>query len=253
LRSISNTSPVELRRTPTSRVLVRLIVLSITGDRANGRSQQEPTVDPSKSRRSIPAKADGRSQQEPTVDPSKSRRLIPSLGRGGLDEAVLVAYPTLVFSSPRHQHGEEEDDEERTTSPAGDTVRGVPGGLRGRRPTSSGCSPSAGTRSTGGASTSGCAGGPPAPSAGPRRRGRSAARASYLDRAVVGSVVAAIERDGQGKSHGGLGPRQLVAYGLLRPPQCNTNRTSKRPHTALVVFRLGRTDLISSIRFASTS
>jgi hypothetical protein len=26
-------------------------------------------VDPSKSRRSIPAKADGRSQQEPTVDP----------------------------------------------------------------------------------------------------------------------------------------------------------------------------------------
>jgi hypothetical protein len=28
------------------------------------------TVDPSKSRRSIPAKADGRSQQEPTVDPN---------------------------------------------------------------------------------------------------------------------------------------------------------------------------------------
>jgi hypothetical protein len=31
-------------------------------------------VDPSKSRRSIPARVDGRSQQEPTVDPSKSRR-----------------------------------------------------------------------------------------------------------------------------------------------------------------------------------
>jgi hypothetical protein len=28
--------------------------------------------------RSIPAKADGRSQQKPTVDPSKSRRLIPT-------------------------------------------------------------------------------------------------------------------------------------------------------------------------------
>jgi hypothetical protein len=32
------------------------------------------TVDPSKSRRSIPARADGRSQQKPTIDPSKSRR-----------------------------------------------------------------------------------------------------------------------------------------------------------------------------------
>jgi hypothetical protein len=31
-------------------------------------------VDPSKSRRSITARADGRSQQKPTVDPSKSRR-----------------------------------------------------------------------------------------------------------------------------------------------------------------------------------
>jgi hypothetical protein len=34
-------------------------------------------VDPSKSRRSIPARADGRSQQKSTVDPSKSRRSIP--------------------------------------------------------------------------------------------------------------------------------------------------------------------------------
>jgi hypothetical protein len=30
-------------------------------------------VDPSKSRRSIPAKADGRSQQEPTVDPDTTQ------------------------------------------------------------------------------------------------------------------------------------------------------------------------------------
>jgi hypothetical protein len=35
-------------------------------------------IDPSKSRRSILARADGRSQQKPTVDPSKSRRLIPT-------------------------------------------------------------------------------------------------------------------------------------------------------------------------------
>jgi hypothetical protein len=32
----------------------------------------------SQSRRSIPARTDGRSQQEPTIDPSKSRRLIPA-------------------------------------------------------------------------------------------------------------------------------------------------------------------------------
>jgi hypothetical protein len=36
-------------------------------------------VDPSKSRRSIPARADGRSQQKPTVDPSKSRRQEPTV------------------------------------------------------------------------------------------------------------------------------------------------------------------------------
>jgi hypothetical protein len=35
-------------------------------------------VDPSKSQRSIPARADGRSRQEPTVDPSMSRWLIPT-------------------------------------------------------------------------------------------------------------------------------------------------------------------------------
>jgi hypothetical protein len=36
-------------------------------------------VDPSKSRRSIPARADGRSQQKPTVDPSKSRWQEPTV------------------------------------------------------------------------------------------------------------------------------------------------------------------------------
>jgi hypothetical protein len=46
--------------------------------KVDGRSQQEPTVDPSKSRRSILVRADGRSQQKPTVDPNKNRRLIPT-------------------------------------------------------------------------------------------------------------------------------------------------------------------------------
>jgi hypothetical protein len=43
--------------------------------RADGRSQQKPMVDLSKSRRSIPTKTDGRSQQEPMVDPK--RRAVP--------------------------------------------------------------------------------------------------------------------------------------------------------------------------------
>jgi hypothetical protein len=38
-----------------------------------------PVLSSSKSRRSIPAKADGRSQQEPTVDPSKNRRQEPTV------------------------------------------------------------------------------------------------------------------------------------------------------------------------------
>jgi hypothetical protein len=36
-------------------------------------------VDPSKSRRSISARTDGRSQQKPTVNPSKSRRQEPTV------------------------------------------------------------------------------------------------------------------------------------------------------------------------------
>jgi hypothetical protein len=55
---------------------VRLSVRALL--RADDRSQQEPTVNPSKSRRSIPARANDRSQQEPTVNPSKSRQLIPA-------------------------------------------------------------------------------------------------------------------------------------------------------------------------------
>jgi hypothetical protein len=47
-------------------------------------------VDPSKSRRSIPARADGRSQQKPTVDPSKSQRLIPTFGiRARLHSGIM--------------------------------------------------------------------------------------------------------------------------------------------------------------------
>jgi hypothetical protein len=135
-------------------------------------------------------------------------------------------------------------------------VRGVPGGLCGRRPTSSGCSPSAGTRSTGGASTSGCADGhlPRLPGL----AGEAGVRlATYLEQWLVplrcGECVTGKGKDmvhswrsptqcSARESHflfGGLGPRQLVAYGLRL--RCNPTRTSKKTHTALVVFRLGRT------------
>jgi hypothetical protein len=40
------------------------------------------TVDPSKSRRSIPVKADGRSQQEPMVDPDILHRCLPAAEQG---------------------------------------------------------------------------------------------------------------------------------------------------------------------------
>jgi hypothetical protein len=53
------------RRFAASNLLVQFSLAELTLQLA---------VDPSKSRRSIPARADGRSQQKPTVDPSKSRR-----------------------------------------------------------------------------------------------------------------------------------------------------------------------------------
>jgi hypothetical protein len=68
----------------SSLVLVRLIVLSVTGERADGRSQQKPTVNPSKSRR-----------QEPTVDPSKNRRSIPTKTDGKSRRLI----PTEISSS----------------------------------------------------------------------------------------------------------------------------------------------------------
>jgi hypothetical protein len=75
---------------------VRLSVRALL--RADGRSHQEPTVDPSKSRRSIPARADGRSQQEPTVDPSKSRRSIPTIDQ----DDFLLPPPCGVPPPNRH-------------------------------------------------------------------------------------------------------------------------------------------------------
>jgi hypothetical protein len=72
----------KVRRSAAPNLLVQFSLAELT---------LQLTVDPSKSRRSIPAKADGRSQQEPTtradgrsqqkptVDPSKSRRLIPTI------------------------------------------------------------------------------------------------------------------------------------------------------------------------------
>jgi hypothetical protein len=88
----------KLHRSAASNLLVQFplveLTLQLTVDpsksrrsipaRADGRSQQKPTVDPSKSRRSIPVKADGRSQQEPTVDPDK-------VGWVGLRAVKIVA------------------------------------------------------------------------------------------------------------------------------------------------------------------
>jgi hypothetical protein len=58
------------RRSAASNLLVQFLLAELTLQLA---------IDPSKSRRSIPARADGRSQQKTTVDPSKSRRLIPTV------------------------------------------------------------------------------------------------------------------------------------------------------------------------------
>jgi hypothetical protein len=64
----------KVRRSAASNLFVQFPLAELTLQLA---------VDPSKSRRSIPARADGqshgRSQQKPTVDPSKNRRLIPTI------------------------------------------------------------------------------------------------------------------------------------------------------------------------------
>jgi hypothetical protein len=65
MRNIEN-----VRRSAAPNLLVQFPLAELTLQLA---------VDPSKSRRSIPARADGRSQQKPTVDPSKSRRQEPTV------------------------------------------------------------------------------------------------------------------------------------------------------------------------------
>jgi hypothetical protein len=52
------------RRSAASNLLIQFPLAELT---------LQLTVDPSKNRRSIPARADGRSQQEPTVDPDKQQ------------------------------------------------------------------------------------------------------------------------------------------------------------------------------------
>jgi hypothetical protein len=69
--------------------------------RADGRSQQKPTVDPSKSRRSIPAKTDGRSQQEPTVDPDSCFPSIFLLVCSTTATAKLTIYTRELRGSDR--------------------------------------------------------------------------------------------------------------------------------------------------------
>jgi hypothetical protein len=68
----------KVRRSVTPNLLVQFLLVELTLQLA---------VDPSKSRRSIPARADGKKptvdlnksrRQEPTVDPSKNRRSIPA-------------------------------------------------------------------------------------------------------------------------------------------------------------------------------
>jgi hypothetical protein len=60
----------KVRRSAAPNLLVQFPLAELT---------LQVTVDSSKSRRSILARADGRFQQKPTVDPSKSRRLIPTV------------------------------------------------------------------------------------------------------------------------------------------------------------------------------
>jgi hypothetical protein len=60
----------KVRRSAAPNLLVQFSLAELT---------LQLTVDPSKSRRSIPARADGRSQQKLMVDPSKSRRQEPTV------------------------------------------------------------------------------------------------------------------------------------------------------------------------------
>jgi hypothetical protein len=71
----------KVRRSAASNLLVQFPLAELT---------LQLVVDPSKSRRVIPARADGRSQQKPTVDPNKSRRLIPTFGiRARLHSGIM--------------------------------------------------------------------------------------------------------------------------------------------------------------------
>jgi hypothetical protein len=63
----------KVRRSAAPNLLVQFSLAELTLQLA---------VDPSKSRRSIPAKTDDRSWQEPTVDPSKNRQSIPARANG---------------------------------------------------------------------------------------------------------------------------------------------------------------------------
>jgi hypothetical protein len=60
----------KVRRSATPNLLIQFPLAELTLQLA---------VDPSKSRRSIPAKADGQSQQEPTVDPDNLDRWISEI------------------------------------------------------------------------------------------------------------------------------------------------------------------------------
>jgi hypothetical protein len=71
----------KVRRSAASNLLVQFPLAELTLQLA---------VDPSKSRRSIPARADGRSQQKPTVDPSKSRQQEPTVDPNKNNEDNII-------------------------------------------------------------------------------------------------------------------------------------------------------------------
>jgi hypothetical protein len=80
----------KVRRSAASNLLVQFPLAELT---------LQLTVDPSKSQRSIPARANGRSQQKPTVDPSKNRWLIPTQSAQFLIPFLSPDFAACLISS----------------------------------------------------------------------------------------------------------------------------------------------------------
>jgi hypothetical protein len=72
----------KVRRSAASNLFVQFSLAELTLQLA---------IDPSKSRRPIPVRADDRSQQKPTVDPSKSRRQEPTVDPEKCHQIELIS------------------------------------------------------------------------------------------------------------------------------------------------------------------